>query len=123
MEVIVAPKARADIARILAWTAEKFGPKSLRRYAILIATAIEQIAENPTLAGSCFRPEIADHCRTYHLYFSRKSAGRAGERIRRPSHFLLYRVTASGIVEIARVLHDSMELEAHLPEEYRRSTE
>jgi plasmid stabilization system protein ParE len=58
MEVTVAPKARGDIASILAWTEENFGP--LTRYAKLIATAIEQIAENPERVGSSQRPEIND---------------------------------------------------------------
>jgi toxin ParE1/3/4 len=119
MEVIIAPKARNDIASILAWTEENFGARIMNRYAKLIATAIEQIAENPVLAGSSQRPEIAEHCRIYHLHFSRKSAGRAGDRIRRPRHFLLYRVTEANIVEIGRVLRDSMDIEAHLSEEYR----
>ena len=123
MEVLIAPQARGDIASILAWTEANFGPPVVRRYGKLIATAIEQVAANPELAGSRQRPEIADHCRFYHLFFSRKSAGRAGDRIGRPRHFLLYRVTESGIVEIGRVLHDSMDLKAHLPEEYRRSQE
>jgi toxin ParE1/3/4 len=90
-----------------------------RRRGALIATAVGQVGANPELAGSGSRPEIADHCRTYHLFFSRKLAGRAASRIRRPRHFLLYRVTEPGMVEISRVLHDSMELKAHLPEEYR----
>jgi toxin ParE1/3/4 len=123
MEVIIAPRARSDIVSILAWTKENFGSQTLERYAKLIATAIQQVAANPELAGSSERPEIAEHCRTYHLFFSRKSAGRAGDRIRQPRHFLLYRVTESNIVEIGRVLHDSMELQAHLPEEYRGSPE
>src|SRR5262245_35125695 len=118
MEVIIAPKARSDIAGILAWTEQNFGPRMSRRYGNLIAAAIEQIEVNPELAGSCPRPEIADHCRSYHLFFSRKSADRA-DRIRRPRHFLLYRVSESGVLEIGRVLHDSMELKANLPEEYR----
>jgi toxin ParE1/3/4 len=122
MEVFIAPKARSDIASILAWTENNLGPQSLKRYGKLIATAIAQVAENPELAGSSKRPEIAGHCRTYHLFFSRKSAGRPGDRIRHPRHFLLYRVTESNVVEIGRVLHDSMELEAHLPEEYRGSS-
>jgi toxin ParE1/3/4 len=119
MEVTIAPRARSDIASILAWTEETFGPQTLKRYGKLIATAIEQVAANPELAGSVIRPEIAEHCRTYDLFFSRKSAGRAGNRIRHPRHFLLYRVTEANIVEIGRVLHDSMELQAHLPEESR----
>ena len=113
MEVIIAPKARRDIASILAWTEENFGPQTLKRYAKLIATAIEQIAEDPELAGSTERPEIAERCRTYHLFFSRKSAGRTGDRIRQPRHFLLYRVTEFNVVEIGRVLHDSMDLHDH----------
>jgi toxin ParE1/3/4 len=122
MEVIIAPKARGDIAGILAWTEENFGPRMSRCYGNLIAIAIEQVAVNPELAGSCHRPEIAENCRTYHLFFSRKSANRA-DRIRRPRHFLIYRATESGMVEIGRVLHDSMALKAYLPEEYRRSLE
>jgi toxin ParE1/3/4 len=123
MEVVIAPKARNDIAGILAWTEENYGPEFLTRYAKLIATAIEQIAENPERSGSIQQPEIAEHCRTYHLYYSRKSTGRAKDRIRQPRHFLLYRVIESNIVEIGRVLHDSMDLEANLPEEYLNSPE
>ena len=121
MEVIVAPKARGDIASILAWTEENFGPLTLKRYAKLIATAIEQIAENPERDGSSQRPEIAANCRTYHLYFSRKSAGLRGDRIRQPRHLLLYRATGPNALEIGRVLHESMDFQANLPEEYRRT--
>jgi toxin ParE1/3/4 len=121
MEVIIAPKARSDIASILAWTEKHFGPLTLKRYGMLIATAIEQFAANPELAGSIQRPEIAENCRTYHLHHGRKQAGRPGERIRQPRHFLLYRVTEAYTVEIGRVLHESMELQVHLPEEFRSS--
>jgi toxin ParE1/3/4 len=121
MEVTIAPKARSDIASILAWTEENCGPQTSKRYGKLIATAIEQVAANPAIAGASQRSEIVDDNRTYHLFFSRKAAGRAGDRIRHPRHFLLYRVTDANVVEIARVLHDSMELPAHLPEEDRGS--
>jgi toxin ParE1/3/4 len=123
MEVIVAPKARGDIASILAWTEKHFGPLTFKCYAKLIGTAIEQIAENPERTGSNPRPEIGENCRTYHLYFSRKSAGLAGDRIRQPRHLLLYRVIGPNIVEVGRVLHDSMDFQANLPDEYRRLPE
>jgi toxin ParE1/3/4 len=123
MTVRIAPRARADIAGILAWTRDNFGPRTLARYANLIETAIEQVAADPVIIGSEHRPEIAAHCRTYHLVHARKHAGRRGNRIRSPRHFLLYRVAAGDVVEIGRVLHDSMEMERHLPEEYRRSAE
>jgi toxin ParE1/3/4 len=123
MEIIIAPKARSDIASILAWTQENFGPQTMNRYSKLIQTAIEEIGEDPKLAGSTGRLEIGEHCRTYHLCHSRKKAGRVGGKIRHPRHFLLYRVTETNVVEIGRVLHDSMELEAHIPEDYRRPPE
>jgi toxin ParE1/3/4 len=123
MEVIIAPKARHDIASILAWTQDNFGPQISKRYGKLIATAIEDVAANPELSGSCQRLEIAERCRTYHLFFSRKRSGPAGQRIRRPRHILLNRVGESGVVEIGRVLHDSMDLESHLPQEYRPTPE
>lgn len=116
MDVILAAQARRDIANILAWTEGNFGPRAFMRYARLIASAIDRIADNPDLAGSIQRPEIAPNCRTYHLFFSRKSAGRTGAGVRQPRHFVVYRVTESNIVEIGRVLHDSMDLPANLAE-------
>ncbi len=65
MEVTIAPRARSDIATILAWTEESFGTQTVHRYGMLIANAIEQVAENPEIAGSIRRPEIAKHCLTY----------------------------------------------------------
>jgi toxin ParE1/3/4 len=123
MNIVISPKARSDIASILAWTEANFGPQTLKRYAKLIATAIEQIADNPQCPGSMHRPEIAEHCRTFHLYFTRHSTGHGRGHIRHPRHFLLYRVTESNTVEIGRILHDSMDLNANLPDEYRGSAE
>lgn len=122
MDVLIAPRARNDIANILAWTQEKFGSQTRKRYAGLIEAAIAEIAANPECAGSATRPEIADNCRTFHLFHARKKAGRPGARIRRPRHFLLFRVT-DDVVELGRVLHDSMDLDQHLPEGYRGSAE
>ena len=48
MDLIIAPKARGDIAGILTWTAENFGPQTLRRYAKLLATALGEVAASPT---------------------------------------------------------------------------
>jgi toxin ParE1/3/4 len=123
MEVIIAPKARSDIVTILEWTHENFGPRIMQRYAELIKTAIQEIAGDLELMGSEPRPDIAKNCRTYHLFHSRRSAGARGKRIGRPRHFLLYRRTEAGALEIGRILHDSMELERHLPEEYRNLAE
>jgi toxin ParE1/3/4 len=123
MEVIIAPKARRDIANILFWSQENFGLRARRRYAKLIETAIAEIAANPDCLGSMHRPEIANNCRTYHHFHARKKAGVRGNRVGKPRHFLLYRTTDAGVVELGRVLHDSMDFAQHLPDEYRGTAE
>ena len=65
--------------------------------------------------GSHYRPEGAQRYREHPCLDARE--------FWHARHLLVYRVTESGIVEIGRVLHDSMELKTHLPEEYRRSQE
>ncbi len=40
-------------------------------------------------------------------------------RIRNSRQLLLYRVMESNVVELGRVLHDSMDFDANLPDEYR----
>src|SRR5260370_41504672 len=109
MEVIIAPKARGDIASILAWTKENFGPQTFKRYEKLIQTAIQEVAANPELAGSRQRPAIAEHCRTYHLFHSRKKAGGRGKIIPNPPAVPLYRGTESRVGESGAVLHESIE--------------
>src|SRR5262245_35698329 len=120
MQLVVAPKARADIENILVWTLERFGRQTMHRYRKLMQSAIAAVAPNSELAGSASRPEIAEDCRTYHLFHSRKRADGRGSRVRSPRHVLLDRVTATGGVEFGRVLHDSMDLEQRLPEQYRK---
>jgi toxin ParE1/3/4 len=116
---VIAPAAFGDIESILAWTDEQFGQKARLRYEALLTRAIIDVAAEPDRAGSFSRPEIATAARTYHLINSRKRVAGAIGRVRQPRHFILYRLRPDGTVEIGRVLHDSMDLARHLPEEYR----
>ncbi|MGG4615968.1 type II toxin-antitoxin system RelE/ParE family toxin, partial [Pseudomonas aeruginosa] len=34
----------------------------------------------------------------------------------RPRHFVLYRLATDQVLEVVRVLHDSMDLDQHLPQ-------
>ena len=67
--------------------------------------------------GSRARPELAQGMRTYHLSFSRQRARGQGSILRKPRHFLVYRLRGDTHIEIVRVLHDAMDLERHLPDE------
>lgn len=115
----IAPVAKQDIEAVLRWTLEQWGEQASVRYEALLVRAIIDIATDPDLPGSSRRPEIASSARTYHLTHSRNRVAAHVGRVKRPRHFLLYRTRPDGIVEIGRVLHESMDLGKHLPDEFR----
>lgn len=116
---VISPAAQCDIQAILAWTHEHFGERGRLRYEALLGQAIQDVVEAPYRAGSQSRPEITATACTYHLWHSRSRVESASDRVHRPRHFLLFRVTQDGQVEIGRVLHDQMDLVSQLPDEYR----
>lgn len=116
---LLSPAAERDIEQILAWSHEQFGELARLRYEAPLVRAIRDLVDNPDRAGSCARPEIAESARTYHLRHSRDWLTGVSGRVARPRHFLLYRKGTGGCVEIGRILHDSMDLERHLPDDYR----
>ena len=97
--------AELDFANILKWTTENFGARQSRLYRDTLVQAIGELANGPDVAGSKARDEIMRGLRTLHI----------ARRGRRGRHFLLYRVATGRIIEIGRILHDSMDLQRHLP--------
>jgi toxin ParE1/3/4 len=115
----LAPAARQDVREVLKWSERNFGKAAAARYKALIKQAVRDIGADPERAGSKERPELMTRgARTYHLEFSRSRV--SGSRMKAPRHFLLYRRRDDGVIEVARILHDSRDLRRHLPEEYRR---
>jgi toxin ParE1/3/4 len=119
---VISPAAERDIESILAWTEEQWGPTGRRRYEALLVRAILDVADDPGRAGSHDRPEISAAVRTYHLYHSRNRVAAAAGSVRRPRHLLMFRTCEDGRVEIGRVLHDSMDLSQHVPDNFRSRT-
>jgi len=97
--------AELDFANILKWTTENFGARQSRLYRDTLVQAIGELTGGPDVAGSKARDEIMRGLRTLHV-------ARHGRRGR---HFLLYRVAPGGIIEIGRILHESMDVQRHLP--------
>ena len=108
------PEALRDLEDCLVWSAANFGNAAARRYQMLIATALHEIATDPALRGSRRIDEFPPGIRLYHLSHSRKRAVLDGLVVKRPRHFVVYHVLPSGMVEILRVLHDSMDIAQHL---------
>ena len=103
--VTIARRARAQITETLRYTLREFGESKRQEYRDLIRKALVALAENPK-AGKR-HPEIHPDAWTYHI-------ARHGQRAR---HLFIYRI-GKDYVEIARFLHDAMELERHLPENW-----
>ncbi|MHA6195273.1 type II toxin-antitoxin system RelE/ParE family toxin [Pseudomonas wadenswilerensis] len=109
MKVRISRQASTDMADILRYTESKFGAGARGRYKELLHAGLRAIGEDPLLAGSQTRPEIAADIRSLHLIFCRKQA-----RVLKPRHILFYRLGSDQTVELIRVLHEAMELAAHL---------
>lgn len=117
----LAPEDEQDVEAILTWTHGQFGEELRLRYEELLVQAILDLADDPGRPGTLERSELAKGAKTYHLRHSRDHVSRSVGRIRKPRHFLLYRVAGDGTLEIGRVLHDSMDLTRHLPPDYQSS--
>lgn len=108
--------AEQDIIEILAWSGENFGELGRIRYEKLIIAAIRDLSENPERHGTQRRDEVIENARFYHLMYSRKSVA-ADQRVKKPRHFILFRIVEEQQIEIARLLYDHMDIVQHLPEE------
>jgi toxin ParE1/3/4 len=105
--------AQRDVLDILAWTHEQFGEAARLRYETLIVATLRDVASQPHRPGSLDRPELGAGARSWHLGLSRELAKPALDSVRRPRHFVVYRIEP-GLVVISRILHDAMELARHL---------
>ena len=82
------------------------------RYESLIVAALRDVATRPDRPGSIERPELGGGVRTWHLRLRRDHVTSAARAVRRPRHFLIYRVEPALLV-VGRVLHDAMALARH----------
>ena len=106
--------ARADIARILATSEERWGAEGRRRYAVLIATAMRQVASDSEGRTTRGRNDLVPGVRSFHARYARTDD--VNLEVKKPAHVLYYRAVAPGLVEIVRVLHERMEPSRHIGE-------
>jgi toxin ParE1/3/4 len=101
--------AERDLRVIFAASEDRFGPVVAERLRRLVSAALQDLRVDAARAG--VREEDGG-TRVYHLRHSRRRLPRAW-RIARPRHLLAFRIIGDRIV-ILRVLHDAMDLPAHL---------
>ena len=99
--------AEADFEHIIGWTNEKFGEAQALVHAETLSLAIAALTEGPAITGAKPRDELIRGL--YSLHVARQ--GRKG------SHFIMFRpvrLSSGDVIEVLRVLHDSMDLARHL---------
>jgi toxin ParE1/3/4 len=99
-------QAERDFTDILQWTAGNFAARQAQTYQRTLEASVQELANGPLIAGARLRNELLRGAYTLHV-------ARHGRRGR---HLLLYRVIGDRMIEIARILHDSMELRRHVPD-------
>jgi toxin ParE1/3/4 len=104
----LADAAGQDYQAILRWTVANFGRAQARTYAKTLTSALQDLSKGPTLAGVRPRAEIGPGIHTLHV----ARHGRKGR------HFIVFRIDPvpdTPVIEVLRLLHDSMDLPRHLP--------
>jgi toxin ParE1/3/4 len=97
--------AEVDFAEIVATSAMKFGPKQAETYKDTLTGALAALHAGPDVPGSSSRDEIRPGLRSLHV-------ARNGRRGR---HFIVYRAAPEQVIEVVRLLYDSMDLARHIP--------
>ena len=93
---LLSPAARADLEQIWDYTRDRWNDDQAEKYVRTIQRAIERVADNPLIGQSC------DDVRAG---YRRHAVG---------SHTLYYRITANGLIDVVRVLHQRMDVDRHL---------
>jgi toxin ParE1/3/4 len=98
--------AEADFEHIVQWTSEQFGDTQAIVYAETLSIALAALTQGPDIIGAKARDEILKGL--FSLHVARQ--GRKGR------HFIMFRVGPRGsgdVIEVLRLLHDSMDLPRH----------
>lgn len=105
--VLLTATAEADFQGIVRWTVERFGEAQARAYADTLVAALKDLAAGPAVVGAKTRDDIESGLFTLHV-------ARGGRRGR---HLLMFRTGRSqdrDVIEVLRILHDSMDVPRHV---------
>lgn len=109
----ISAEARQDLADILVYSAQQFGPVARKRYQSLLVGSFNLIATDPYGPVSRARDELHEGLRSLHLAHAQRGIP-SEQRVGQPRHVVFYRVAADDVIEIVRLLHDLMKPKEHL---------
>jgi toxin ParE1/3/4 len=91
---ILSRKADQDLFGIYEYTLENWGIEQLSVYSSQIERALQYLVNYPADVHSTARDDLAEHCRCFKVQH----------------HYIVYRLKKN-TVEVARILHERMDLE------------
>jgi len=97
VKYVLSPQAGADLESIYEYTITTWGVEQFQKYRQQIESAIQAIVENPFLPRSKERNDLLNGIRLFRV----------------EHHYIAYRVRKE-VIEIGRVLHESMHFEAQV---------
>ena len=103
-DIRVANQAEQDFFEIVRWSAANYGQLKAVEYAETLSLAIGALAGGPEVLGVKCREDIGKGILTIHV----AREGRKGR------HFVVFRVGGSNMIDVLRLLHDSMDLVRHV---------
>jgi toxin ParE1/3/4 len=97
--------AEKDFQGIIEWTIAQFGEAQALAYADTLALALEALSEGPSLREATRRDDIVKGLCSLHV----------ARRGRKGRHFIMFRAASQGgdVIEVLRLLHDSMDIPRH----------
>ncbi|KTT49729.1 hypothetical protein SB11R_10395 [Pseudomonas oryzihabitans] len=113
MKYRISAEARQDLADILVYSAQQFGPAARKRYQSLLVSSFSLIAAEPYSPITRARDELHEGLRSLHLAHTQRGIP-ADQRVGQPRHVVFYRIAAEDVIEIVRLLHEVMEPKEHL---------
>jgi toxin ParE1/3/4 len=103
--VELTPGAERDFADIVRWTRRTFGAWQTQTYRATLRETLKALHSGPNIIGVKKRDDLGPGIFTLHV----ARDGRKGR------HFIVFRVGGDQIIDVLRILYDSMDLTDHLP--------
>jgi len=100
--------AEVDIEQAVRWSTRQFGLRQARAYVQTLTLALEALMRGPGAIGVKDRADIGKVLMSLHV-------ARQGRKGRHVVIFRIRRRAGREVVEVLRVLHDSMDMARHLP--------
>src|SRR5690349_18470158 len=86
------------------WTTEHFGGAQAKLYTQTILEALKALRAGPQILGAKPRYDLAPGLVSLHV----------ARNQRKGRHVVIFRVIEDGIIEVVRILHDSMDIPRHV---------